>query len=174
MATSAKRGFVFLEQSLMVAAVRFVTTETALLHRLMHDLALEFLAIMTGETELFRLCFQEIRLVGSMGVVADFAVALFRRLMNVGARQPQLCRIVTSEAERRTIFLEPQHANEPVRFMAGETVFVGEWFVPDTTFEFVELMAVEAIALVGEALTAFDLREGIVGKIGEQNRRHQQ
>ena len=174
MAIGTKRILIFLEQRLMVATVGFVTTKAALFHRLMHDLALEFLAVMTGETEFFRLCFQEIRLVGSMGVVADFAVALFRRLMNVGARQTQLCCIVTSEAERRTIFLEPQHANEPVRFMAGETVFVGEWFVPDTTFEFVELMAVEAIALVGEALTAFDLREGIVGKIGEQNRRHQQ
>ena len=53
--------------------------------------------------------------------------------------------------------------------MAGETVFVGERFVAVATFEFVERMAVEAIALGRKSLATFDLRERIVGKIGEQD-----
>ena len=98
MAISTKRILVFLEQRLMIAAVRFMTTKATLLHRPVHDLALELFAIMTSETEFFGLCFQEIRLIGCMRVVADFAVPLFRRFMHISARQTQLCCIVTSEA----------------------------------------------------------------------------
>ena len=111
--------------------MRFVTTKAALLHRLMHDLALELLAIMTGETEFFRLCFQEIRLVGGMRVVTDLAVAFSCRLMHIGALQTQICLVVTKIAECGAIFLEAKHANESVWLVAGKAVLVRKRFVPE-------------------------------------------
>ncbi len=110
-AARAQCALIILEQPLVIAAVNFMADKTILAHRRMHDLALEFAAIVTSETQILRVVDQQPLVIGRVRTVAYRAVAIFCRRMDDRLFHPQFSLVVACITKRRAVFLKPQHSH---------------------------------------------------------------
>ncbi len=157
--TGAQRTLILLEQCLMIASMCLVTHETVVLGGSVHDRAVEFRLIMAAKAELARLVLQEAGIVSRMRIVANRAVAAFRRCVNVPALHPQAGLVMALITEGSTGLRQPQHADETMWLVAGKAFLLPERLVFELSLEVTHGVAIKAVALAGKPLPPLYLRQ---------------
>ena len=120
MTTRAQRPFLLFQETRIGAAMRHVARRAVLGGRLMGDLLREVALLVAAQTQRSLGLLEDGRVVGAVWVMA--AGALFDAGVSVALRQLRLLARVTLEAEARLFGLQPQGADQSVRFVAGRAV----------------------------------------------------
>ena len=135
----------------------FVAGETAVLDRFMFVFSFKRRTVMTLETEVPAVVLEKHGVVGSVGVMTDIAVTIGRRLVNDFFIKPEGVFVMAGITEIGTRFYEAQHADHPMRFMAGATIFIIERLVFHASCEIGLLVAIKAVTFTRESFSFFYL-----------------
>lgn len=146
------------QQTGEVAAVHFMTGCAALLERLVLVRLRKLVCIMASHAQIGHGAFEQRFTRAFVRIMASRAIALARGFVQYRFGKPERLRVVAACAQFRAGALQSQHADLAVRFVAGETLpFVGR-SMRELSLEVRSLVAFEALALLAETRSLFNLR----------------